>query len=104
MNGDAGTTVGTPTGLSDQPQPANHSLSGSVAASDERSPVSRIAVAADAIALAATQVKPPPTLTRCAPAATISASDSPGSASTLTGFATAWHTAQISSALWRPGA
>src|SRR6266545_4174633 len=84
--------------------PPSHSSRGSLAPSDEKSPVSRIAVATSAIALTATQVRPPPTLTRCAPPATISASDSPGSASTLTGFETASHTARISSGLFRPGA
>ena len=83
---------------------ANHSPSGTRAARTDRSPSSRIAVAASASALTATQASPPPTLTRCAPAPTISASDSPGSASTFTGFDTASHTARISSAPRRPGA
>ena len=48
-------------------------------------------------------MRPPPTLTRCAPASTISASDSSGSASTFTGLETASQTARISSALRRPG-
>src|SRR5919109_5604306 len=75
----------------------NHSPSGSLAASAERSPDSRVAVAASAIARTAIHVNPPPTLIRRAPASAISATDKAGSASTLTGFDTAWHTALISS-------
>src|SRR5205823_7153106 len=83
--------------------PPNHSASGSVAASAEKSPSSRIATAASAIALTATQVRLPPTLTRCAPASTIWANESPGTASTFTGSVTASQTARISSASRRPG-
>ncbi len=56
---------------------ANHSSSGGRGTSTEKSPVSRIVSAASARARAATQVKPPPTLTRCAPASTISTKLSP---------------------------
>ena len=55
-------------------------------------------------ALTATQVRLPPTLTRCAPASTISATDNPGTARTLTRFETAPHTARISSMVPSPGA
>src|SRR5207247_496889 len=57
---------------------ANHSSSGTRAPSAEKSPASRIASAASAIARTATHVKLPPTLTRRAPAATSSANDRPG--------------------------
>ena len=83
---------------------ASHRSSGSATASEERSPPSRIAVAAAAIASIATQVSPPPTLTRCAPAWKISGSERPGRASTLTGLETASQTARISSTVRRPGA
>ena len=64
--------------------------------------MSRISVAAAAMALTATQVRPP-TLMRCPPASTISGTLRLGSASTLTGFDTAPHTARMSSAVRRPG-
>jgi len=82
----------------------NQSSSGTRAASDERSPPSRISTAAAAIALTATQVKLPPTLIRWAPAATISATESSGRASTFTGLETASQTARISSPVRSPGA
>ncbi len=52
--------------------------------------------AASAIALTATQARPPPTLIRCAPASKISWTESIGRASTLTGFETAAQTSRIS--------
>ena len=58
---------------SDHRGTASHRSNGASAASAERSPASRIAVAASAIASIATHVSPPPTLIRCAPASTISA-------------------------------
>ena len=76
---------------------ANQSRSGTLTSRTEKSPVSFTAAAASAIARTATQVKSPPTLTRCAPASTISANERCGSASTLTGFVTASQTARISS-------
>src|SRR5215218_8051038 len=66
-----------------QGQGANHSPSGGFTPSDEKSPSSRICSAAAAMALTATHVKAPPTLTRRAPASAISDSFSSGSASTL---------------------
>ncbi len=45
-------------------QPADHSSSGGLAVSDEKTSSSRIAAAAFAMALTATHVNPPPTLTR----------------------------------------
>src|SRR5436190_10218301 len=70
----------------------------------EKSPSSRSRAAALAIAPTATQARAPPTLTRCAPASTISPSDRPGWARTLIGFDVASDTARISSPLRRPGA
>src|SRR6266508_5105705 len=82
----------------------NHSRSGGLSPSTEKSPRSRISPAAAAMALTAIHVRPPPTLTRCAPASAISKNDIPGRASTFTGFVTASQTTWISSLLRRPGA
>ena len=60
----------------------SQSSSGSWAASGVKSPESRIDSAASTIALSATQVRLPPTLTRRAPPRVISASESRGTAST----------------------
>ena len=85
-------------------QPPNQSPRGTLAASAERSPRSRIAVAASANALSATHVRLPPTLIRCAPASKISPTDMAGTARTFTAFVTASQTARISSAVPSPGA
>ncbi len=58
----------------------------------------------DTIAPSATKASAPPTLTRCPPASTISLTDRPGWASTLSGLVTASDTARIWSPLARPGA
>ncbi len=63
-----------------------------------------MAVAASAMAATATHARPPPTLTRCAPAAKISATESPGLASTFTGLETDRQTVRISSMVRKPGA
>ena len=65
---------------------------------------SRIRSATSAIASTAAQASEPPTLIRRAPAPAISATDSVGRASTLTGLPTASTTAAISSAVASPGA
>src|SRR5947209_11084378 len=65
---------------------ASHCLTLAGEARTEKSPSSRIRSAAWAIASTAVQVKPPPTLIRCAPAETISFSVRSGRASTLIGF------------------
>src|ERR687891_563267 len=81
--------------------PPSHSWILTGTSSDEKSPSSRILVAADAIAPTATQVSAPPTLTRRPPAPAISRIDRPGRASTLRGLEMASHTARISSPLRR---
>ena len=63
--------------------------------SPEKSPCP-ICEAVTTIALIADHARPPPRLTRRAPASTISAIESSGRASTLTGFDTASQTARIS--------
>src|SRR5205823_4807422 len=90
-------------GLGNHDQRPSHSRSCTGAARDEKSPSSRIFSAAAANAETATHVSAPPTLTRCAPAATISSIVSCGRARTLTGFERLSHTARISSPLARPG-
>src|SRR5207248_1020224 len=70
----------------------------------EKSPLSRIAVAASTRALIAIQVRRPPVLIRRAPAAAISCSERPGRARTLTGLVRASQTVRISSVVVRPGA
>src|SRR5262249_27057409 len=73
-------------------------------ASEEKSPRSRICSAAVTKPATATHVSAPPTLTRCAPAATISSNVRFGRASTFTGFDRELQTARISSAVASPGA
>jgi uncharacterized membrane protein YbhN (UPF0104 family) len=83
---------------------ASQSRRGGRAESAEKSPRSRIALAASAKAAAATHVSAPPTLTRWAPAPAISAKVRSGRASTFTGRGTASQTARISSVVRSPGA
>jgi hypothetical protein len=70
----------------------------------EKSPWSRIWVAAAVRALTAVQVRLPPTLMRVAPASAISRIDRLGRASTFTGLDTASQIARISWVVRRPGA
>ena len=97
----SGRSSGRPTGRLSRPATSTPSA-GAVRA--ENSPESRTCSAATAIAPAATKASAPPTLIRCAPASTISDIESPGWASTLSGFDVASLTARISSPLRSPGA